>query len=76
LKNAHALQQRQNETSAKPAVRRSGVSAERRKPFEIEGFGFLPKAATLLLQRFQNAMRPENGRENKRDEKWQATGDR
>jgi hypothetical protein len=39
------------ETSAKPAIRRSGVSAERRKPLEFEGFGFLPKAATLLLQR-------------------------
>jgi hypothetical protein len=35
---------------SKPAIRRSGVSAERRKPLEIEGFGFLPKAATLLLQ--------------------------
>jgi hypothetical protein len=28
---------------------RSGVSAERRKPLEIEGFGFLPKAATPFL---------------------------
>jgi hypothetical protein len=41
------------QTSAKPPVRRSGVSAERRKPFEIQGCGFLPKAATLLLKRFQ-----------------------
>ena len=39
------------ETSAKPPIRRSGVSAERRKPLEIEECGFLPKAATLLLQR-------------------------
>jgi hypothetical protein len=37
------------ETSAKPAIRRSGVSAERRKPLEIEECGFLPKAATLLF---------------------------
>jgi hypothetical protein len=29
-----------------------GVSAERRKLFEIGGFGFLPKAATLHLQWF------------------------
>jgi hypothetical protein len=48
---------------SKPAIRRSGVSAERRKPLEIElsGFrpgvfigyspeGFLPKAATPFLQ--------------------------
>jgi hypothetical protein len=39
------------ETSAKPAIRRSGVSAERRKLLEIDRFGFLPKAATLRLQR-------------------------
>jgi hypothetical protein len=29
-------------------IRRSGVSAERRKPLRIEERGFLPKAATLL----------------------------
>jgi len=29
---------------------RGGVSAERRKTLEIEECGFLPKAATLLLQ--------------------------
>ena len=53
------------ETSAKPAIRRSGVSAERRKLLEIEEFGFrpgvligyspegfLPKAAALLLPSF------------------------
>jgi hypothetical protein len=39
------------ETSAKRAIRRGGVSEERRISLEIEGFGFLPKAATLLLQR-------------------------
>jgi hypothetical protein len=43
----------QIETSANAAIRRSGVSAERRKPSEIEGSGFLPKAATLLLQKSQ-----------------------
>jgi AraC-like DNA-binding protein len=37
--------------SAKPIIRRSGVSAERRKPWEIEDCGFLPKAATPVLQR-------------------------
>jgi hypothetical protein len=31
--------------------RRGGVSAGCRKPLEIEGLGFLPKAATLLLQK-------------------------
>ncbi len=41
------------ETSARPAIHRSGVSAERRKPLKIEAFGFLPKAATLLLQKPQ-----------------------
>jgi hypothetical protein len=40
------------ETSAKPPINRSGVPAERRKPLEIEECGFLPKAATLLLQRY------------------------
>jgi hypothetical protein len=45
--------QPQIETSAKRAIRRSGVPAERRISLEIEGFGFLPKAATLLLQRSQ-----------------------
>ncbi len=33
------------------AVCRSGVSVEGRKPLEIEECGFLPKAATLFLQR-------------------------
>jgi hypothetical protein len=42
------------ETSAKPSINRSGVSAERRKILEIEECGFLPKAATSLLQRSQN----------------------
>jgi hypothetical protein len=32
------------------ALRRSGVSAERRKSLEVEGFGFLPKAATRCLR--------------------------
>jgi hypothetical protein len=40
----------QIETSAKPVCRRSGVSAERRFSLENEGFGFLPKAATLLFE--------------------------
>jgi hypothetical protein len=31
----------------KPAFRRSGVSAERRRHRDIEGLGFLPKAATF-----------------------------
>jgi hypothetical protein len=31
----------------KPAFRRSGVSAERRRHLDIEGLGFLPKAATF-----------------------------
>jgi hypothetical protein len=44
----------QRETSAKLVIRCSGVSEERRKSLEIEGFGFLPKAATLLLQRSQS----------------------
>jgi polyisoprenoid-binding protein YceI len=35
-----------NEISAKSPIRRSGGSAERRKPLEIEECGFLPKAAT------------------------------
>ena len=39
------------ETSAKPPINRSGVSAVRRKPWKIKECGFLPKAATLLLQR-------------------------
>jgi hypothetical protein len=39
------------EVSAKPVICRSGVSAERRKSLEIGGSGFLPKAATLFLQR-------------------------
>jgi hypothetical protein len=52
-----AARQRKQETethfyiSAKPSIRRSGVSAERRKPYEIEKCGFLPKAATILLRR-------------------------
>jgi hypothetical protein len=33
----------------KPAIRRSGVSAERRRHLDIEGLGFLPKAATFLF---------------------------
>jgi hypothetical protein len=41
------------EISAKPIIRRSGVSAERRKLLEIEECGFLPKAATPVLQRSQ-----------------------
>jgi hypothetical protein len=57
------------ETPEKPAIRRGGVSAERRRLLEIEGFGFrpgvfigyspegfLPKAATLFLQRSQTMM--------------------
>jgi len=39
------------ETSEELPVDRSGVSAERRKPQEIEESGFLPKAATPVLQR-------------------------
>jgi hypothetical protein len=34
---------------AKPAIRRSGVSAERRQHLDIELLGFLPKAATFLF---------------------------
>jgi hypothetical protein len=47
---------------SKPAIHRSGVSAERRKLLEIEKCGFLPKAATLLLQRFRSfkPARPAN----------------
>jgi unsaturated rhamnogalacturonyl hydrolase len=44
------------ETSAKPTIYRSGVTAERRKQLKIEEFGFLPKAATLLLHRFRPAI--------------------
>jgi hypothetical protein len=44
---------RQAETSAKPPIDRSGVSAERRKLQEIQEGGFLPKTATPLLQRFR-----------------------
>jgi hypothetical protein len=33
------------------SIRRGGVPAERRKPLAIEGPGFLPKAATLLLRK-------------------------
>ncbi len=47
-----------NLKSLKAALRRSGVSAERRKLFEIEGFGFLPKAATFLLHNHQVARIP------------------
>jgi len=42
-------------TSVKPSVKRSGVSAERRKILGIKECGFLPKAATPLLQRSQSA---------------------
>jgi hypothetical protein len=33
----------------KPAIRRSSVSAERRRYLDIEWLGFLPKAATFLF---------------------------
>jgi len=36
-------------------IRRSGVSVRRREPLKIEECGFLPKAATLLLQWFHFA---------------------
>jgi hypothetical protein len=36
------------------SICRSGVSAERRKSFEIQGCGFLPKAAALLLHNFNS----------------------
>jgi len=49
----HGWRATQIETSATSVIRRSGGSAERRKPMEIEWFGFLPKAATLFLQRSQ-----------------------
>jgi hypothetical protein len=39
------------ETSAKRSIRRSGVSAERRILQENGSSGFLPKAATSVLQR-------------------------
>jgi hypothetical protein len=47
---------RKVETSEKYSIDRSdcsGVSAERRKLHEIEECGFLPKAATPVLQRSQ-----------------------
>jgi len=40
-------------TTAKRSIRRSGVSAERRILQENELSGFLPKAATPVLQRSQ-----------------------
>ena len=57
-----------SKTSAKPAIRRSGVSAERRKPLEIEECGFLPKAATLRLQRFHFAGKSKLARAGRRNE--------
>jgi len=50
------------------AIRRSGVSAERRKPLEIEECGFLPNAATLLLQRFHFAGKSKLARPGRRNE--------
>ena len=41
------------ERFGEPINGRSGVSAERRKSFEIEEYGFLPKAATLPLKKSQ-----------------------
>ena len=46
-----------NYLEAKLVCRRSGVSAERRF-LENEGFGFLPKAATLPLQRSHFILHP------------------